>query len=463
MVDNALTYSGVLLIMDNHNNYLLVGDSCNVCNYIANAFTLMRLPLHQITYQDLVTYQAEINKAIALIVCKNVEEKQHKYIFEKLDLSKVHLISLSDPAKHKSYADKLIHYLKMPFSSYELQSVLTSCGNNTADDNFDNMKLKHPVFEKLLGQSPQIRKIRSMIRQVAYSDSTVLILGQSGTGKDVIASCIHYLSNRRENPLVPINCGAIPSELMESELFGHEKGAFTGAATRRPGRFEIANTGTLFLDEIGDMPLPMQVKLLRVIQERTIERVGGNTSIKVDVRLIAATHKNLEELIQHHEFRDDLYYRLNVFPIHVPSLCERVEDIPVLIDYHLDKIYERLKHRVVFTQAAKEILCHYTWPGNIRELENFLERMVILHRDRVVDEVDIDPIYKQNKPAHQHVNSMNHEGPFNIKDYISNIERQMIQFALERSNGIVQAAADYLSLGKATLIEKIKKYNILHE
>lgn len=445
--------------MDNHNHYILVGDSCDTCHYISNAFTLMRLPLHKLPCEDLAAHQLEVTKGIALILCKNVEDKQHKFIFEKLNLNNVHVISFSDPTKHKPYTDKLIHYLKMPFSQFELQSVLTVCGNNSAEDNFDNLKVKHPVFEKLLGQSPQIRKIRSLIKQVASSDSTVLVLGQSGTGKDVIASCIHYLSNRREHPLVPINCGAIPSELMESELFGHEKGAFTGASTKRPGRFEMANTGTLFLDEIGDMPLPMQVKLLRVIQERTIERVGGNTSIKVDVRLIAATHKNLEELIQRNEFRDDLFYRLNVFPIHVPSLSERAEDIPLLIDYHLDKIYDRLKHRVVFTDSAKEILCHYAWPGNIRELENFLERMVILHRDRVVDAVDIDPIYKSEKVVVHHA----HEAPFNIKDYISNVERQMIQFALERSNGIIQAAADYLSLGKSALIEKMKKYNLLSD
>ena len=224
-----------------------------------------------------------------------------------------------------------------------------------------------------------------MIAQVAHTDTTVLISGQSGSGKDSVASCIHQLSVRQSKPFVPINCGAIPSELMESELFGHEKGAFTGATARRPGRFEMANHGTLFLDEVGDMPLAMQVKLLRVLQDGKIERVGGNNTIEVDVRIITASHKNLEALTHKRQFRDDLFYRLNVFPIHVPSLSERKEDIPLIIDYQLDKIHQRLNHKVIFTDEAMTLLCEHPWPGNIRELQNILERMVILHPDQVVD------------------------------------------------------------------------------
>jgi sigma-54 specific flagellar transcriptional regulator A len=351
----------------------------------------------------------------------------------------------------------------MPFSGSDLKNVLALCSNTIDDDNFTDLNINHPsCFDKLIGQSEQIRRIRRLINQVSHSDTTVLILGQSGTGKEVIASCIHYLSSRKDKILVPINCGAIPSELMESELFGHEKGAFTGALTRRAGRFEIANGGTIFLDEIGDMPLQMQVKLLRVIQERMIDRVGGCTSIKVDVRLIAATNQNLQEMIEKEIFREDLYYRLNVFPIHVPSLSERSEDIPALIDYHLEKIYDRLKHRVIFTDRAKDILCNYAWPGNIRELENFLERMVILHRDCVLDEKDIEPLYKCKAISRLlPCPTLPLESPLNIKEYIANIERQIIQFALERSDGIVRQAADYLSLGRNTLLEKMKKYNLI--
>jgi sigma-54 specific flagellar transcriptional regulator A len=209
------------------------------------------------------------------------------------------------------------------------------------------------------------------------------------------------------------------------------------------------------------MPLPMQLKLLRVIQDRKIDRVGSNSSINVDVRLIAATNKNLEELIQSHLFREDLYYRLNVFPIQVPSLSERPEDIPLLIDYHLDKMHDRLKHRVVFSERAKEIVCNYAWPGNIRELQNFLERMVILYPDQVIDEHHIDDTYKQKKSSFSSaISHFPSEAAINIKEYIANVEQQVIKVALEKSNGAIHAAAEYLSLGKAALLEKMKKYNL---
>ena len=321
------------------------------------------------------------------------------------------------------------------------------------------------VFRKLIGQSRPMQQIKQLIRQVASCDSNVLIIGQSGTGKDIIASCIHDLSNRRHNPLVPINCGAIPTELMESELFGHEKGAFTGAATKRPGRFEIANTGTLFLDEIGDMPLPMQVKLLRVIQERKVDRVGSHTSIDIDVRIISATNQSLEDLIQENRFREDLYYRLNVFPIYVPSLAERPDDIPALIEYHLDIIADRLNRRVAFTDNALSLLSEYNWPGNIRELANFIERMVILYDGKLLNDSDLEGAYKKKAPyvtknlATQV--SLATDAPFNIKEYIANIEQQLIQAALQKSNGVISSAAEYLSLGRTTLIEKMRKYNLV--
>ncbi len=373
--------------------YVLVNDDCDLCRYISDAFTLLRLPLNKIQIADIESIN--IGDTAAALICPQIENQHSKIIDSVFKASKSSLI-IFDATKKQTYTNKYVHVLDTLFSKYELKNALIRCANQK-NDIPDFTDFVYPVFEKLIGQSKEICKIKSMIKQVAYSDTTVLILGQSGTGKDVIASCIHYLSDRKLHSLVPINCGAIPPELMESELFGHEKGAFTGALARRAGRFEIANEGTLFLDEIGDMPLPMQVKLLRVLQDRKITRVGSNTSIDVDVRLIAATNKNLEELIQSHQFREDLFYRLNVFPIHVPSLSERPEDIPMLIDFHLDKIHERLKHRVVFSEQAKEILCEYSWPGNIRELQNFLERMVILFPDQVVSEDDIDQQYKQKK------------------------------------------------------------------
>ena len=366
-------------------DYILVGDDCSECCYVSNAFSLLKLSHKKLLikdiHSDLISNTLDIiSHAIATFVCKNIDKHHKDQIINIVNSAKKNVISWGNT--DASSPDKAIHFLNMPFSKYELKNTLAKI------EYCDHLheELNHPIFNKLIGQSQVIRELKAMIMQVARSDTTVLVLGQSGTGKDIIASCIHQASERRSNPLVPINCGAIPSELMESELFGHEKGAFTGALSRRPGRFEIANNGTLFLDEIGDMPLPMQVKLLRVIQERKVERIGGNNTIDVNVRIIAATHKNLENMINEHQFREDLYYRLNVFPIYVPSLNERKEDIPYLIDYQLDKIYDRLKHRVAFTDDAIQLMCDYTWPGNIRELQNFLERMVILYPDHVIGE-----------------------------------------------------------------------------
>lgn len=435
--------------MDSHSRYFLVNDDCECCQYITNAFTLLRLPLAKISFSQLQVNPNIINHSLAVFVCTKTENQFAKKLREIIASQDSHLFSFNE----KINEDENCFYLKMPFSKFELNYALSQCALSKKED----IDIIHPAFDRLIGSSATITKIKMMIKQVASSDSTVLILGQSGTGKNVIASCIHKLSERQSNPLVPINCGAIPSELMESELFGHEKGAFTGALTRRPGRFEIANTGTIFLDEIGDMPLPMQVKLLRVLQERTIERVGGNVSIKIDVRVIAATNQKLEELIQHHQFREDLFYRLNVFPIYVPSLKERSEDIPIIISFFLDKIFDRIHHRVGFTENALEILSNYSWPGNIRELENFLERMVILHRDCIIDENTIDEIYKRKNNSSV-ISALSES--IDINEYIANMEIELIKNALDKCNGMISSAAKYLNLKKAALVEKIKKYHL---
>lgn len=439
-------------------DYVLVNDDCDDCRYVSMAFTLLRLPLKKITMENLLS--DDISEPIAVIACKNIESQHATSIHNCIDENNIPFVSFKEQRLTNQSNTTPFLFLKSNFSKYELKNVLTHCINHKNNIS-DLIDFRYPIFEKLIGKSAQISKIKSMIKQVAYSDTTVLILGQSGTGKDVIASCIHHLSNRKDHPFVPINCGAIPSELMESELFGHEKGAFTGALSRRSGRFEIADKGTLFLDEIGDMPLPMQVKLLRVIQDRKIERVGSTSSIEVDVRLIAATNKNLEELIKEQRFREDLFYRLNVFPIQVPTLTERRDDIPLLIDHHLDKINDRLKHRVVFTEQATNILCEYAWPGNVRELQNFLERMVILFPDRVVDEKDIDTTYKQKKITVPTTTALEHESNFNIKEYMAKIEQQVIDTALKRANGAISIAAEYLSLSRTSLLEKLKKYNLM--
>jgi sigma-54 dependent transcriptional regulator, flagellar regulatory protein len=250
------------------------------------------------------------------------------------------------------------------------------------------------LFRSLVGTSREIQNVREMMAQVAEKDVSVLITGESGTGKEVVARNLHYNSPRRDKPFVPVNCGAIPAELLESELFGHEKGAFTGAINSRAGRFEMAEGGTLFLDEIGDMPLTMQVKILRVLQERCYERVGSNKTQSVDVRVIAATHRNLEAMIAENTFREDLYYRLNVFPIELPSLKERSEDIPLLINELVTRMENEQRGSIRFNSAAILSLCQHEWSGNVRELANLVERMAIIHPYGVIGVQDLPAKYR---------------------------------------------------------------------
>lgn len=338
------------------------------------------------------------------------------------------------------------------------------------------------LFRSLVGNSRETRRVRKMIEQVAPTEATVLVLGESGTGKEVVARNIHYYSKRRAKPFVPINCGAIPSELLESELFGHEKGSFTGAIGARQGRFELANGGTIFLDEIGDMPLSMQVKLLRVIQERSFERVGSNKSIKSDVRIVAATHRNLETHIKEGKFREDLYYRLNVFPVEMPRLRDRVEDLPLLINELITRLEHEKNSSVRLTPAAVMALCNYAWPGNVRELANLMERMTILHPHGVVDVKDLPAKIVPNKQAVQEQNlivesedtekmsgmpslpmlsepRLPRDG-IDLKQHLTDIEVSLIEQALDDCNGVVAHAAKKLQIRRTTLVEKMRKYRI---
>ncbi len=330
------------------------------------------------------------------------------------------------------------------------------------------------LFRSLTGESPAIRRTRKLIEQVADTDVTVLILGESGTGKEVIARNLHYRSSRRHKPFVPVNCGAIPGELLESELFGHEKGAFTGALSARQGRFEMAEGGTLFLDEIGDMPLAMQVKLLRVLQERCFERVGSNRTIHCDVRVIAATHRNLEAEIEAGRFREDLYYRLNVFPIEVPALRERREDIPALVADLIARIENEKRGSVRLTAAALETLKRYDWPGNVRELANLIERLAVLYPYGVVDVADLpEKILRRvgevpvpqpvaapaPRPPAGEAPSLPEEG-LDLKAHLSSLERELIRQALEECHGVVAHAAKRLKMRRTTLVEKLRKYGL---
>jgi Nif-specific regulatory protein len=293
-----------------------------------------------------------------------------------------------------------------------------------------------------------------MLSQVAPSDATVLITGESGTGKELIAAEIHRLSKRVGAPLVKINCAAIPESLIENELFGHERGAFTGADKQRKGRFELAHHGTLFLDEIGELSPQVQVKLLRVLQERELERVGGNTTIKVDVRLITATNRNMEEAVKSGRFRDDLYYRLNVFPIHVPPLRERISDIVLLADYFAEKYADRNDKLIKrISASAIDLLTGYSWPGNVRELENAIERAVILSKDQVIHSYDLPP-------SLQSAISTNTEPTTTLDAALSRLEKELIVEALKIAEGNIAAAARRLGITERQMGLRVYHYGI---
>jgi sigma-54 specific flagellar transcriptional regulator A len=307
-----------------------------------------------------------------------------------------------------------------------------------------------------------MRGVRDLVAQVASSEASVLVVGETGTGKELVARSIHDLSERAAGPFVPVNCGAIPAELLESELFGHEKGAFTGAIATRQGRFEMAAGGTLFLDEIGDMPLDMQVKLLRVLQERTFERVGSTTMLKADVRIIAATHQNLEMLVEEQKFRMDLFYRLDVFPIRTPPLRDRTADIGPLIDHQLRQLPE--SDGLTLTEGAKKRLEQCAWPGNVRELMNLVERLTILHPGQEIDVQQLPEKYRFGAETDVSgsggdLSGLPVEG-VDLKDHIARLEIQLIQEALDREKGVVAKAAALLGLQRTTLVEKMKKLGI---
>jgi DNA-binding NtrC family response regulator len=310
--------------------------------------------------------------------------------------------------------------------------------------------------ERILGVSPKIAAVRDLTKTVASVDSTILIEGESGTGKEVVANAIHYSSPRRDKPFIKISCAAIPETLLESELFGYEKGAFTGAFKRKPGKFELANHGTIFLDEIGDLPQSLQVKLLRVLQEREFERIGGTENIKVDVRIICATNKDLEKEVKEGRFRDDLFYRLKVIPIFLPSLRERKEDIPLLANHFIKAYSKKMNKKVTrFSDDAMDCLMDYNFPGNVRELENIVERTIALCPNQVVEKECLPPTVLRNpkkKPQER-------LGP--LQDRIVDFEKNYIFEVLKKAKGNKTKAAEILNISRKNLWEKMKKYNML--
>ncbi|MGB0496449.1 MAG: sigma-54 dependent transcriptional regulator [Kangiellaceae bacterium] len=381
-------------------------------------------------------------------------------------------------------AQHVVERIVWPLRHNQVLEVIHTC--QFCRENSHALKQKSKsleLFRSMVGQSDPMQHIRKLIEQVANTDASVLILGESGTGKEVAARNLHYLSERAEKPFVPINCGAIPAELLESELFGHEKGAFTGALSTRKGRFELAEGGTIFLDEIGDMPMPMQVKLLRVLQERTFERVGGSQSIKSNVRIIAATHRNLDIEVKENRFREDLFYRLNVFPIEMPSLRARNEDMPLLVNELIARLENDKRGSVRLSPNAIQSLMKCTWPGNVRELANLMERLCILYPYGVVDVKDLPSEYQNTEgltaysqpqlaerrvtvdqkitPIDVHsVASALPENGVNLKEFVKKFEISYIEQALSEEDWVVARAAKRLGMRRTTLVEKMRKYDL---
>lgn len=467
MIDKDISISNDVLVVDT--NYSRAQAFVAVLGFMkVNASVISPDELEQIQPRELVGY-------LAIFSIENADITKHFLQRFKDDKCHYPVVLLADRSdlNTQDIAVERPYIAGLCFQSdyYALSRVL----DQARAHNRKERRVHNRECQQLIGIGGGIARINEMIDQVADTNASVLILGESGTGKEVIARNIHAQSSRNNAPFVPINCGAIPAELLESELFGHEKGAFTGAISSRQGRFELAEGGVIFLDEIGDMPLPMQVKLLRVLQERCYEKVGSNKSIKTDVRVIAATHRRLEDLITKGTFREDLFYRLNVFPIEVPSLRERGEDIPVLINEMILRIERENRGSVRLSKRATAMLQQYAWPGNVRELGNLIERLAILYPHGVVDSKDLPPKYQTEQtmdfsdtieddtlisvPASAAMENLPLDG-IDMKQYLTNIEVNLIEQALGKTNHVVARAADMLKMRRTTLVEKMRKYEI---
>ena len=475
------------LVMD------FIGEDAQAISYQNFQSYLFDIPSDQLP--DLIVFacDAEISSDKALEICANASPSSAVVLFEDSHSNTVSPESMGSPAIRELGADDCLpqrvvgQWKGFPDYTTALDDLYRAQVFSSQYRHSISAEEANPLlFRTLVGNSRSMQQVRSLMSQVADKDVTVLITGESGTGKEVVARNLHNHSPRSQRPFVPVNCGAIPPELLESELFGHEKGSFTGAISTRAGRFELAEGGTLFLDEIGDMPLSMQVKILRVIQERTFERVGGNRTFNADVRIIAATHKDLEKMIREGEFREDLYYRLNVFPIEMPALRDRIDDLPLLLNDLTGQISggvgngREKRKKVRFNSAAIMSLCQHPWGGNVRELANLVERMSIMYPNDVVGLGQLPPQFRHieigdaegaleklpekesSSTGYVNVNAkllLPAEG-IDLKAYIASLEQSLIQQALDDCSGVVARAAERLKMRRTTLVEKMRKYEL---
>lgn len=389
--------------------------------------------------------------------------KQHNPILQTIILTGFGTIEGAVQAVQRG----AFHFITKPFSVDELLSIVNKALTHMQLQQ-ENSQLRSALhqkyqFDNIIGQSAEIRSVLEMIERVCSTDSTVLVTGESGTGKELVAKAIHYNSPRANKPFVPINCGAIPGELLESELFGHIKGAFTGAIANRVGRFEMADGGTLFLDEIGDMSPNLQVKLLRVLQERKFEPVGSAKTVEANVRIIAATNSNLEKAVEEGRFREDLYYRLNVIPIAIPALRDRKSDIPLLIHHFIDSFNRSKDRRILgLVPDALQLLVNYNWPGNIRELENLMERLAILKSNGLIEIEDLPERYRTGSGVRKPMGAGAEkveipDAGMDFNSAVDAFENALILQALEKTGWNRNQAALLLKLNRTTLVEKIKK------
>ena len=356
-------------------------------------------------------------------------------------------------------------YIIKPFKNEEIRIVIKNALERKTL-RLENIQLKKELekrysFAGLIGKSKPMQAVYTLVEKVAGSRVNVLVTGESGTGKELVARAIHYQGERKDKPFIPINCGAIPENLLESELFGHEKGSFTGAISQKEGLIESASGGTLFLDEIGELPAMMQVKLLRVLQERELRRVGGTKNIPVDVRLIAATNKDLEVEVAEGRFREDLFYRLNVIPVHIPPLRERREDIPLLIEHFIEKSLEGKKLRVA--EAAMRRLLDYNWPGNVRELENIVERCLVLITGDELNESSLPAQMISPSTAPGGFIQMIPDEGFSLDAYLGGLEKDILLKALEKSDGVRKKAAGYLGITFRSIRYRLAKYGLAED